>query len=74
MEPSIRPVGPGPNAPDPLRRRQGGREPFDLERELARDAQHEPRDDDDAPAPQREPTPVSPPGADEAGSHLDLTA
>jgi hypothetical protein len=73
MEPSIRPVGPGPNAPDPLRRRQAERTPFDLERELARDAQDEPREDD-RPPPQREPTPVSPPGEDEAGSHLDLTA
>jgi hypothetical protein len=71
MDPSIRPVAPGPNAPDALRRRQGGK-PFDLERELARrDEGHE--SDGDAAAP-REPTPVAPPDDDEAGTHLDLTA
>jgi hypothetical protein len=72
MDPSIRPVAPGPNAPDPLRRRQGAQQGFDLERELAR-REDEPPSDDEPTAP-REPTPVSPPADDEAGTHLDLTA
>jgi hypothetical protein len=71
MDPSIRPVAPGPNAPDALRRRQGGQQEFDLERELARREDEPPSDEPLAP---REPTPVSPPGEDEAGTHLDLTA
>jgi len=72
MDSSIRPVAPGPNAPDPLRRRQGGSQGFDLERELARREDDAPSDDE--PPAQREPTPVSPPDDDEAGTHLDLTA
>ena len=72
MDPSIRPVASGPNALDPLRRRQGGQQEFDLERELAR-REREPASDDEPPA-HREPTPVSPPDEDEAGTHLDLTA
>ena len=72
MDSSIRPVAPGPNAPDPLRRRQGAQQGFDLERELAR-REHESATDDE-PSTHREPTPVSPPDEDEAGTHLDLTA
>lgn len=73
MDPSIRPVEPGPSAPAPLRRRQGDGRAFDLERELG----HAPDEDADKDAPprrEREPTPVAPPEEDEAGSHIDLTA
>lgn len=71
MGPSIRPVAPGPNAAAALGPRQGG-QPFDLERELEREPREEPRED--SGSREREPTLISPPADDEAGSHLDLTA
>ena len=73
MEPSIRPVERGPNAPAALRRRTGDGPFFDLERELGRRREEEPTSDEEPPR-EREPTPVAPPDEDEAGTHLDLTA
>ena len=74
MDPAIRPIQPGPRAPDPVRRRRGDEQPFDLERELERGASDE--EPDAQPAPRHDPdeTPVGPRPDDEAGSHLDLTA
>jgi len=73
MDPSIRPVEPGPSAPAPLRRRQGDGRPFDLEREVANPSADS-EEDEPPPRREREPTPVAPPEEDEAGSHIDLTA
>ena len=73
MDPSIRPVAPGPHPPYAVLRRQGS-QPFDLERELARRGGERESEDSQAEDPEREPTPVAPPADDEAGSHLDLTA
>ena len=73
MDPSIRPVEPGPSAPAPLRRRQGEGKPFDLERELER-RDEEPPDEEEAARRERESTPVAPPDDDEAGGRIDLTA
>jgi hypothetical protein len=73
MDPSIRPVEPGPSAPAPLRRRQGEGKPFDLERELERRDEEPPADEEGARR-EREPTPVAPPDDDEAGGRIDLTA
>jgi hypothetical protein len=74
MDPSIRPVEPGPSAPAPLRRRPGEGKPFDLERELTRPDEEEPPDEEQAARREREPTPVAPPDSDEAGGRIDLTA
>ena len=74
MDPAIRPVQPGPRAPDAVRRRREEERPFDLERELARRGDEECEGEQPRARHDPEETPVGPRPDDEAGSHLDLTA
>lgn len=70
FDPSLRPIGPAPLAPQRERRRGGQGRAFDLERELG-DAPREP----EAPkAPDGPSDQVAPRADDEAGGRIDVTA
>ena len=66
--PHVRPVGP--------RRERGGQTPFELgdDGESGRPGERAEHDAHPKPQPAHDDRPVAPPGDDEVGAHLDLSA